>query len=44
MAEVIGRMGTFGLWIFGRPYRVGILGWYSMRVSQDLSSLETRSL
>lgn len=36
--DVIGRMGMLSLCVFGRPYRVGIRGWYSIREAHDLSS------
>ena len=31
MLEIMGRSGVSGLWILGRPYNVGIVGWCSMR-------------
>ena len=34
MLEIIGHKGLLGLWIWGRPYNVGVLGWCSMREIQ----------
>ena len=28
--EMIGLKGMFGLCVFGRPYNLGVVGWYSM--------------
>ena len=38
MLEIMGLIGIFCLCVFGRPYSLGIRGWYSMIVVQDVCS------
>ena len=33
--EMMGLMGVCGLCVLGRPYSVGIFGWYSIREDHD---------
>ena len=38
LAEMIGLPGTFALWIFGRRYKVGVLGYLLIRFLPGKSS------